>query len=140
MISSPRSIPLTGIVDNAATIEVNPSLVADPSLLDSNAGAPDPSITQTLSSNLAERTTAAAAAPAGCPRPTGDAFGANYAGQVIGSAATTAAAATSNANDQSALLSQMQSQYSSATGVNLDSELSTLIVVHQQRLAAPRRG
>jgi flagellar hook-associated protein 1 FlgK len=121
-------------VDNAATIEVNPSLVADPSLLDSNAGAPDPSITQTLSSNLQSATAFAAAGGL----PATNTTLSQYAGQVIGSAATTAAAATSNANDQSALLSQMQSQYSSATGVNLDSELSTLIVYQNAYSASAR--
>ncbi len=128
------AVETTSGVDNAATIVVNPSLVADPSLLDGSAAAPDPSITQTLSSNL-QGTTAFAAA-GGLPRTTTTLN--QYAGQVIGNAATTAAAATSNANDQSALLSQMQSQYSSATGVNLDSELSTLIVYQNAYSASAR--
>ena len=128
------NVDTTAGVDNAATIEVNPSLAADPGLLDSNAGAPDPSITQTLSSNL--QATTAFAAAGGVPATTTTLS--QYAGQVIGNAATTAAAATSNANDQSALLSQMQSQYSSATGVNLDSELSTLIVYQNAYSASAR--
>jgi flagellar hook-associated protein 1 FlgK len=127
-------VDTTNGVDNAATIEVNPSLVADPSLLDSNAGAPDPTITQTLSSNLQSATAFAA----GGGLPATNTTLSNYAGQVIGSAATTAAAATSNANDQSALLSQMQSQYSSATGVNIDTELSSLVVYQNAYSASAR--
>ena len=121
-------------VDNAATIQVNPSLVANPALLDSNAGAPDPAITATLSANLQGATGFSAAG--GLPAAT-TTLG-SYVGQVIGNAATTAAAATSQASDQSALLTQMQSQYSSATGVNMDSELSTLVVYQNAYSASAR--
>jgi flagellar hook-associated protein 1 FlgK len=117
------AVDTTNGIDNAATIQVNPSLSADPSLLDTNAGAPDPTITGTLSAHLQSAT---GFASAGTLPATNTTLG-NYVGQVIGNAATTAAAATAQANDQSALLTQMQSQYSSENGVNMDSELSTLI-------------
>ena len=60
------AVDTTSGVDNAATIQVNPSLVADPTLLDTNAGVPDPAIAQTLSSNLQGATafTAAGTLPA----------------------------------------------------------------------------
>jgi len=125
------AVNIAGGVDNASTIEVNPDLVSNPSLLDTNAGAADPSISATLSSNLQGTGTFAAA---GGLQATTTTLG-SYVAQMVGNAATSAAAASSTASDQSALLSQMQSQYSSATGVNLDNELSTL-VVYQNAYAA----
>ena len=127
-------VDTTSGLDNAATIQVNPSLAANPALLDTNAGVPDPTITATLSANLQGATgfSAAGALPA-----TSTTLG-SYVGQVIGNAATIAAAATSNASDQSALLTQMQKQYSSVTGVNMDSELSTLVVYQNAYSASAR--
>jgi flagellar hook-associated protein 1 len=121
-------------VDNAATIQVNPSLSTSPSLLDTGAGGPDATITATLSANLLSATGFAAAGTLPATNTTLSA----YVGQVIGNAATSAAAATSSAGDQSSLLAQMQSQYSSATGVNIDSELSTLIVYQNAYSASAR--
>jgi flagellar hook-associated protein 1 FlgK len=128
------AVDTTNGVDNAATIQVNPSLSANPALLNTNAGAPDPTITASLSANLQS---AAGFAAAGTLPATNTTLGA-YVGQVIGNAATTAAAATSKANDQSALLTQMQGQYSSQTGVNLDTELSTLVVYQNAYSASAR--
>jgi flagellar hook-associated protein FlgK len=128
------AVNIAGGVDNAATISVNPSLAANPGLLDSSAGAPDPAITQTLSSNL--QGIAAFAAAGGIPATTTTLS--SYAAQMVGAAATAAANATSSAADQSALLTQMQSQYSSATGVNLDTELSQLVVFQNAYGASAR--
>jgi flagellar hook-associated protein 1 len=125
------NVNIAGGVDNAATIEVNPSLVAAPTLLYQNGAAPDLTISSTL--NTALQSNGAFAAAGGIPA-TNTTLG-NYLGEMIGNAATSAAAASSNATDQSQLLTQMQSQYSSAVGVNLDSELSTL-VVYQNAYAA----
>jgi len=121
-------------VDNAATIQVNPDLLTNPALLDTGVGGPDPSIAQTLSSNLQGTATFAAAGT--LPATTTSLN--SYVGQIIGSAASAASAATSNAQDQSALLTQMQSQYTSETGVNLDSELSTLIIYQNAYSASAR--
>jgi flagellar hook-associated protein 1 len=121
-------------VDNAATIEVNPDLVANPSLLDTGASGPDPSIAASLSSNLQGTASFAAAGGLGAITTTLN----TYIGQIIGAAAQQSAAATSNAQDQSGLLTQMQGQYSSETGVNLDSELSTLIVYQNAYSASAR--
>jgi flagellar hook-associated protein 1 FlgK len=52
----------------------------------------------------------------------------DYVAQTTGQNANTAAAAKSNANDQTALLSQLTTQYSSETGVSLDAELTKLVV------------
>lgn len=121
-------------VDNAATIEVNPDLVANPSLLDTNSGNPDPSIASTLSSALQSSTNFAAA---GGLAAISTSLGA-YAGEIIGNAANVAASASAEANDQQGLLTQMQSQYSSETGVNLDAQLSTLLVYQNAYGASAR--
>ncbi len=128
------AVDIAGGVDNAATIEVNPDLVANPGLLDNGAAGPDPSITATLSQNL--QNSSAFAAAGGLPATSTTLS--NYVGQMIGAAASAASGASSNATDQSALLSQMQSQYSSAVGVNLDTELSQL-VVYQNAYGASAR-
>ena len=121
-------------IDNTATMQVNPDLVANPSLLDTGASGSDPTIAASLSSNL--QGTASFAAVGGLGGIT--ATLGNYIGQVIGAAAAQGSSATSNAQDQSSLLTQMQGQYSSKTGVNLDSELSTLIVYQNAYSASAR--
>jgi flagellar hook-associated protein 1 FlgK len=128
------AVNTAGGLDNAATIQVNPDLVSNPTLLDTNAGSPDPSIAATLSSNLQATTNFAAAGGLAAITTTLP----SYVGDVIGSAANSAASATSNANDQSALLTQMQTQYSNATGVNLDAQLSTLVVYQNAYSASAR--
>ena len=128
------AVDTTNGVDNALTIQVNPDLVANPGLLDTGAAGQDPSITATLSGNLASATAFAAAG--GIPATTTTI--ANYVAQMIGATAAAGSSATSNATDQSSLLSQMQSQYSSATGVNLDTELSQLVVYQNAYSASAR--
>ncbi len=128
------AVDTTNGVDNASTIQVNPDLVANPGLLDTGAAGQDPSITATLSGNLASATAFAAAG--GIPATTTTI--ANYVAQMIGATAAAGSSATSNATDQSSLLSQMQSQYSSATGVNLDTELSQLVVYQNAYSASAR--
>jgi flagellar hook-associated protein FlgK len=118
------NVNIAGGVDNSATIEVNPSLAADPGLLDEGAAGADPSISATISQNLQNNQTFAAAG--GLPATSTTLS--QYMAQMIGSAASAASGATSNGSDQSALLSQMQTQYSSAVGVDLDTELSQLVV------------
>jgi flagellar hook-associated protein 1 len=124
----------TSGVDNAATIAVNPSLVTTPSLLDTHSGAPDPTITANLLAGL--QGTASYAAAGGIPATTTSLS--SYVSQIIGTAATTSAAATSTASDQSALLTQMQNQYSSSVGVNIDAELSKLIQYQNAYSASAR--
>lgn len=113
----------TGI-DNAATIQVNPSLDANTSLLLQGATGPDPSISQNLFANLGANYTFA---PAGAFTNSTTTSLANYSGQILGQAASTAAAADSNATFQTNLQSQLATQAGSISGVNIDEELSNLI-------------
>ena len=120
--------------DNASTIEVNPDLTNDPTLLFNAVGGPDPTIAQTLNANLQSSVAFASAGGfAGLTTTLGD-----YVAQTTGQNANTAAAATANANDQSALLSQLTTQFSSETGVSLDAEL-TKLVVYQNAYGASAR-
>jgi flagellar hook-associated protein 1 len=128
------NVNIAGGIDNAATIEVNPDLTADPGLLYNGAAGPDPSISATLSQTLQAPTAFAAAG--GSPATTTTIS--NYLAQVIGATATAASSASSDATDQSALLTQMQGQYSSAVGVNLDTELSQLVVYQNAYSASAR--
>lgn len=110
--------------DNASTVEVNPDLTNDPTLLFNAVAGPDPTIAQTLNAKLSNSVAFASAGGfAGLTTTLGD-----YVAQTTGQNANTAAAAKSNANDQTALLSQLTTQYSSETGVSLDAELTKLVV------------
>jgi flagellar hook-associated protein FlgK len=111
-------------VDNSATIQVNPSLLANTSLLLNGASGPDPSISQNLLINLGNNYTFAAA---GSFTNSTTTTIANYSGQIIGQTASAAAAATANATFQSQLQSQLATQAGSVSGVNIDEELSNLI-------------
>lgn len=122
-------------VDNAATIEVNTSLLANPDLLHTGSGGPDPTISQTLASNLTSTTTFA---PAGGFTGSLTTTLSDYSAQVMGQNANTAAAATADSTFQTQLQTQMQTQLSSTTGVNLDEEMSNL-VVYQNAYGASAR-
>lgn len=111
-------------VDNAATIQVNPSLIANNALLLQATTGPDPSISQTLFANLGgSYTFAAAGAFTNSTTTTLN----NYSGQIIAQAASTAAAANSNATFQTSLQSQIETQAGAVSGVNIDQELGNLI-------------
>ena len=128
------NVDIANGADNAATIEVNPSLVANPGLLDTGTSGTDPTITATLSQNLSSPTSFAAAGGMAAITTTLS----SYVAQIVGAASTAASNATSNSTDQSSLLSQMQSQYSSSVGVNLDTELSQLVVYQNAYSASAR--
>jgi flagellar hook-associated protein 1 FlgK len=118
------AVDLTSGIDNSATIQVNPSLLANTSLLLQAATGPDPSISQNLFANLGANYTFAAAGA--FTNSTTTSLG-NYSGQIIGQAASTAAAASSNSTFQAQLQSQLATQAGSVSGVNIDEELSNLI-------------
>jgi flagellar hook-associated protein 1 FlgK len=122
-------------VDNAATIEVNPSLVQNPDLLQTGTLGPDQTISQNLASNLGGTATFAAAG--GFANPMTTTLG-NYAALMIGQTATIASQATQNDTYQTQLQTQMQNQLQSETGVNLDQELSNL-EVYQNAYGASAR-
>lgn len=111
-------------IDNASTIQVNPSLLADNSLLLQGASGADPSISQNLFNNLGDNYTFSAA---GAFTNNSTTTLANYSGQMIGQVASTASAAESNSTFQSSLQSQLTTQASSVSGVNIDEELGHLI-------------
>lgn len=111
-------------VDNAATIQVNPSLIANNALLLQGATGPDPSISQNLFANLNKNYTFAAAGA--FTNSTSTTLG-DYSSQIIGQAASMAAAAKDNSTFQSQLQSQLATQAGAVSGVNIDEELSNLI-------------
>lgn len=127
-------VNLTSGVDNASTITVNPSLVANPALLDTGTTGQDQSIAQNLNSQFQN---SFAFGAAGTLTPLNSTLG-NYAAQIISQAATAASNAQSNSTYQTQLQSQLSSQLSSVTGVNLDTELSNL-VVYQNAYGASAR-
>lgn len=123
----------TGI-DNAATIQVNASLLANPDLLHTGTSGADPAISQTLASNLTNATSFSAAGGLTALTTTLS----DYSAQMIGVNANAAAAATSNSTFQTQLQTQMQTQLSSVTGVNLDQEMSNLVVFQNAYGASAR--
>lgn len=129
------NVNIAGGVNNAATIEVNPSLAQNPDLLQTGALGPDPTISANLANNL--NGTASFAAAGGFANSMTTTLG-NYAALMIGQTATLASQATQNNTYQSQLQTQMQNQLQSETGVNLDQELSNL-EVYQNAYGASAR-
>jgi flagellar hook-associated protein 1 FlgK len=119
------NVNVGGGLDNAASIEVNPSLTANPALLYNGTSGVDPTIASTIATNLTANTNFAAAGNLTTPSTT---TLSNYGAQIIGQAATASAAATQNNTFQSQLQTQMQNQLQSVTGVNLDQELGNLTI------------
>jgi flagellar hook-associated protein 1 FlgK len=124
----------TGI-DNAATIEVNPSLTADTSLLYDGTSGNDPTILSSMATALTSNTTFAAAGNFTSSITT---TLSNYGAQIIGQASSDANNATQNNTYQSQLTSQMTSKLQSETGVNLDTELGNLTVYQNAYSASAR--
>lgn len=122
-------------VDNSATIEVNPSLTANPALLYNGISGVDPTISSTIAANLSSNLTFAAAGNFATPITT---TLSGYGAQIIGQTATSAAAATQNNTYQSQLKTQIQNQLQAVTGVNLDQELANL-TVYQNAYGASAR-
>ena len=118
------AVDLANGIDNAATIQVNPSLLANTALLLQGSGGPDPSISQNLFNSLGGNYNFAAAGA--FTNATNTTLG-NYSGQIIGQVASTASTADSNNTFQTQLQSQLSNQAASVSGVNIDEELSNLI-------------
>jgi flagellar hook-associated protein 1 FlgK len=118
------AVDIASGIDNAATIQVNPSLIANNALLLQGASGPDPSISQSLFANLGKNYTFAAAGA--FTNSTTTTLG-SYSSQIIGQAASTAASSKDNSTFQSQLQSQLASQAGAVSGVNIDEELSNLI-------------
>ncbi|HXY99723.1 MAG TPA: flagellar hook-associated protein FlgK [Stellaceae bacterium] len=122
--------------DNAATVEVDPSLVANPGLLDGTASVPSPSIALALADSFAQST------------PTFPAAGnfsapltltlSQYAGQILGQTSTAAANAQDNEQFQNSVLQSVSTQASAVSGVNMDEELSNLTIYQTAYSASAR--
>jgi flagellar hook-associated protein 1 FlgK len=115
-------VDLTNGIDNAATIEVHPDLLSNPSLLDGPAANPDPSISQTLSNAINAPVAFAAAGNLGATTATLS----NYAGQMLGQTASATAAASDNSKFQTNLQTSFAARASAVSGVNIDQELADL--------------
>jgi flagellar hook-associated protein 1 len=122
--------------DNAATIEINPSLVNDPSLLDGTAATPDPTIAQMLATNIASATPTF---------PAAGNFGSSqaislsgYAAQILGQSATAAASASDNTSFQTGVQNEISARVQSVSGVNMDEELANLSVYQTAYTASAR--
>ncbi len=125
----------TGI-DNAATVEVNPSLTANPGLLDGVAGIPSPTIAAALSDSVALSTPTFP--PAGnFPAPLTLTLS-QYAGQIIGQSATAAASAHDNSQFQTGVQSEISTRAQSVSAVNLDQELANLSIYQTAYSASAR--
>ncbi len=129
------NVDLGAGLDNASTIEVNPSLTANAGLLYNGISGVDPTIASSLATNLTANTAFAAAGnfPSGSNTTLS-----NYGAQIIGQAATAATNATQNNTYQSQLETQMKGRLQSETGVNLDQELGNL-TVYQNAYGASAR-
>jgi flagellar hook-associated protein 1 FlgK len=127
------SVDLTNGVDNAATIQVHPDLVGNPSLLDGPSANPDPSISQALSDAINAPLAFAAAGNFA----TGTTVTlSNYTGQILGQSASAAAAAADNSKFQSSLQTTFAARASSVSGVNVDQELAELTVFQNMYAAS----
>jgi flagellar hook-associated protein FlgK len=126
-------VDLANGIDNAATIQVHPDLVGNPSLLDGPAANPDPTISQTLSDAINAPIAFAAAGNFG----TGTTVTlSNYAGQILGQAAGATAGAADNAKFQKGLQTSFAARASSVSGVNVDQELADLTVFQNMYAAS----
>jgi flagellar hook-associated protein 1 len=122
--------------DNASTIEVNPGLVANPSLLDGVASVASPSIAAALANSIANSTPSF---PATGNFPSSLTMTLNqYAGQIVGQNSTAAANASDNSQYQTGVQNQISTTLQNEVGVNMDQELSNL-TIYQNSYAASAR-
>jgi flagellar hook-associated protein 1 len=127
--------PTSG-TDNAATIEVNPSLVANPSLLDGVSSVPSPSIAAALANSIANATPVFAAT-GNFPSPLTLTLD-QYAGQIVGQSSTAAANASNNSQYQTGLFNTISQSVQNESGVDVDQELSNLAVYQNAYSASAR--
>jgi len=122
--------------DNGGTIEVNPDLVANPSLLDGVSGVASPSIAAALANSMANSTPSF---PATGNFPSALTMTLNqYAGQIVGQNSTAAANATDNSQYQTGVQNQISTSLQNEVGVNMDQQLSNL-TIYQNSYAASAR-
>jgi len=127
------AVDVTNGVDNSASIQVNPDLIANPGLLDGTLANPDPTISQGLVDGLnAAQTFAAAGNFANSTTTSLN----NYAAQIVGQTANAAATASDNASFQTSLQTSVQARASSVSGVSVDQELANLTVFQNMYAAS----
>ncbi|HYB09024.1 MAG TPA: flagellar hook-associated protein FlgK [Alphaproteobacteria bacterium] len=134
-------------VSTALTMAVRPDIAADPNIVSTgtlvtgavavgaNAVAPsDNSIAQSMANMFNNAVSIPAAGGLGAANTTvGD-----YASQIIGNAAVQSSTAQNTASYQSSLLQNIQNKESSLSGVNVDQEMSNLIVYQNAYSASAR--
>jgi flagellar hook-associated protein 1 FlgK len=134
-------------VSTALTMAVRPDIVADPNIVSTgtlatgalavgaNAVAPgDNSIAQSMANMFNNAVSIPAAGGLGATSTTVG----SYAGQIIGNAALQSSNASNTASFQSTLLQNIQNKESSLSGVNIDEEMSNLIVYQNAYSASAR--
>lgn len=121
--------------DNAGTIEVNPDLVADPSLLDGSSIA-SPGIAAALANSI-QNSAPTFPATGNFSSPLTMTLN-QYAGQIVGQNSTAAANASNNSQYQTGVQNQISTSLQNETGVNMDTQLSNL-TIYQNSYAASAR-
>jgi flagellar hook-associated protein 1 len=129
-------VNLASGVDNAATIEVDPSIVANPSLLDGGSGVASPSIATSLANSF-DQSTPVFAAAGNFTSPLTLTLG-EYTSQILGQTSTAAANAQDNSTFQAGLLQSVTTEADAVSGVSMDEQLANL-TVYQNAYAASAR-
>lgn len=119
---SPPASP--GNIDNAATIQIHPDLMANPDLLQKTAGAMDVRIAKSLAAAIGSKSVSFASAGALGAVATGLS---GYLDTIVGNVAATRATGTDELRHQAGLRSSLEGRLGQATGVNLDEELAKLM-------------
>jgi flagellar hook-associated protein 1 FlgK len=125
----------TGL-DNAGTIQVNPSIVKNPSLLNGAGGVSTPAIANALANSF-EFSTPVFAATGNFNSAQTLTLG-QYAGQILGQNSTAAAAAHDNAQFQTGVQNEISTRAQSVSGVNMDQELANLQIYQTAYSASAR--
>ncbi len=124
-----------GSIDNAATIQIHPDILANAALLNTTNGAVDISIATNLS-NALKSTSIPFAAAGTQPAQTTSLSG--YAAAILNGVADRAATAADDESYQAGLLSSIETRLGETTGVNMDEELATLIQQQKAYQAAAK--
>lgn len=124
-----------GNIDNAATIQIHPDILANAALLNTTSGATDISIAKNLSDAMAS-TSVSFGAAGNLAAQTGSLSG--YASAILNDVANRADTADEAESYQSGLLSNIETRLGETTGVNLDEELAALIQQQKAYQAAAK--
>jgi flagellar hook-associated protein 1 FlgK len=124
-----------GNIDNAATIAVHPDLIANASLLNTTSGGIDVSIARNLDTAL--NTTNVSFAAAGALGAIQTTF-IGYSSTVLNNVADLRLASKTGAQYNSDLLTNINTRLGDVSGVNLDEELSNLIVYQKSYQASAK--